>query len=71
MSPTAKEVKEVRMEWSLASFSQATGDDGKGRWAEVTGELFVITPRPWLLMVIPEPNEGEVFSLHVDSPLRT
>lgn len=31
----------------------------------------MITPRPWLLMVIPEPNEGEVFSLWVDSPLRT
>ena len=48
------------MEWSSASFSQATGDDGKGGWAEVT-ELFVITPRPWHLMVIPEPNEGEVW----------
>ena len=43
----------------------------KGRWAGVTGELFVITPGLWLLMVIPKPNEGEVFSLRVDSPLRT
>lgn len=31
----------------------------------------MITPGLWLLMVIPKPNEGEVFSLRVDSPLRT
>lgn len=45
----------------------ATGDDGKGRWAEITGAVSDHTQVSGHLMAIPEPNEGEVFSLRMTS----